>query len=165
MLDSRGGMPMDAPKGRYRVEERGRRLVVIDTAAGTAGFAAGAAPPSPPPPAGHIGPAPAAAPRLVDRIGLLLLHLVVNRWEDDGRAVIGWEWESNGRKERWDARLGADQQRRLGRALVAIAAFPLLILLFVLGFWPLWPLAFPALGAAALGVLSIHRLQRETGGG
>lgn len=182
---------MDAPKGRYRIEERGRRLVVIDTAADPAPAADPAAPADAdrigPAPAGPSlagpslagsspsgrsrpspsspGPRPAAAPGWVDRAGRLLLHLVVNRWEKDGGAVIGWEWETNGRTRRWDARLDAARQQRLGRALVAIAAFPLLILLFVLGLWPLWPLVLPAFLAAAWGVHMIGRLQRETGGG
>lgn len=154
---------MDAPKGRYRVEEKDGRLVVIDTATGA--------------PASSVSPSPGpqAAPRrepagfgrrpgLLDLYGRLLLRIVVNRWEPDGRAVIAWEWEQNGRTERWDAELGPAEQRRLGRALAAISAFPLFVLLSIFGgsvFWPFLPFALPA---AFWGVWAAMRLQRETGG-
>jgi len=154
---------MDAPKGRYRVEEKDGRLVVIDTATGA--------------PASSVSPSPAprAPPRrepgglgrppgLVDRYGRLLLRLVINRWESDGRAIVRWEWEQNGRAQRWDAALGPAEQRRLGRALAAISAFPLAVLLSILAgpvFWLFLPFALPA---TFWGVWAVMRLQRETGG-
>jgi hypothetical protein len=151
---------MDAPKGRYRVEEKDGRLVVTDTLTG--------APISQPPPrapgARSAGPVSPRPPGLSDRLGRLLLRLVVSRWDDAGRAVIAWEWQQNGRTARWDAILDTAQQRRLGRALSAILAFPLLVLLLILGIWILFPLAFVAFGVSAWGVMAVLRLQRETGG-
>ena len=152
---------MDAPKGRYRVEEKDGRLVVIDTATGAP---ASSVTPSPRPQvAPPRGPTVIARePGLVDRYGRLLLRLVVKRWDDEGRAIIGWEWEQNGRKQRWDAALGPAEQKRLGRALAGISAFPIVILLsFFAGPlpWLFLPLALPA---TFWGVWAITRLQRET---
>ncbi|HET9637636.1 MAG TPA: hypothetical protein VFP12_00340 [Allosphingosinicella sp.] len=153
---------MDAPKGRYRVEEKDGRLVVIDTATGAP---ASSVTPSPRPQAAPRGPAVIARPPgLFDRYGRLLLHLVVNRWDEEGRAIIGWEWETNGLKQRWDAALGPAEQRRLARALVAISAFPIVILLSIFAGplpWLFLPVALPA---TFWGVWSIMRLKRETGG-
>jgi hypothetical protein len=156
---------MDAPKGRYRVEEKDGRLVVIDTATGSSV--------SPPPP-GAPGRAPApprgafrseaGAPNLFDRLGRLLLHLAVDHWDERGRAVVGWQWEENGRSRRWDAALDAGQQRRLGRALLAFASFPLVILLSTFGSFALLWLLAAAVPAALWGLWSVVRLQRETGG-
>ncbi len=156
---------MDAPKGRYRVEEKDGRLTVIDTATGapassvmpSSGSRAG--PPNGP---GTVS----RPPGLVDRYGRLLLSLVVRSWDKDGRAVLAWEWEQNGRKRRWDALLGTAEQRRVGRALVAISAFPLVILFSIFGGLGLTFLLLPiALPATFWGVWSITKLQRETGGG
>lgn len=153
---------MDAPKGRYRVEEKDGRLVVIDTATG-----APASSVSPPP------PRPAASPRspglmekppgALDRYGRVLLRFVVNRWDEQGRAVIAWQWEQNGRRKRWDAALGPAEQRRLGRALALISAFPAFVLLSILA-GPAFLLFLPVVLPAVLwGVWGIARLQRETG--
>ena len=154
---------MDAPKGRYRVEEKDGRLTVIDTATG--------APASPVNPTGN-GAAPkgpgavSSPPGLADRYGRLLLGLVVDRWQDDGRAVIAWRWERNGRKERWDARLGAAEQKRLGRALSGVSAFPILVLVSIFaGFGSALLLLPLALAATLWGVWAIGRLKRETAGG
>lgn len=153
---------MDAPKGRYRVEEKDGRLVVIDTATGAPASSVSPSPrPRSAPRPGAEGPA--RPPGLIDRYGRLLLRLVVNRWEPDGRAVVAWEWERNGRSERWDATLGPAQQRRLGRALAGISAFPIAVLLSIFagpGGWLLLPFAIPA---AFWGVWSVMRLQRDTG--
>jgi hypothetical protein len=156
---------MDAPKGRYRVEEKDGRLVVVDTATGAPIVSPGHSPPGAPPgvpprPAGPVAPPPLG---LADRVGALLLRLAVSRWDEEGRAVVAWEWEENGRKRRWDAALDPGQQRRLGRALLAAATFPLVILLSILlGFELLWLLTIA--GPAVLwGILAVGRLQRETG--
>lgn len=154
---------MDAPKGRYRVEEKDGRLVVIDTVTGApaSSVTPSAAPRAVPP----RGPGVIARPLgLIDRYGRLLLRLVVKSWDDEGRAIIGWEWEQNGRKQRWDAALGPAEQRRLGRALAGVSAFPLLVLLSIFAGplpWLFLPVALPA---TFWGVWSIMRLKRETGG-
>jgi hypothetical protein len=154
---------MDAPKGRYRVEEKDGRLTVIDTATGAPassarGSLAGGRRP--------LGPgAISSPPGLVERYGRLLLSLVVSRWDEEGRAVMNWQWEQNGRTERWDAALGAAEQKRLGRALVAFSALPVFVLITIFaGFglgWLLMPIALPA---TFWGVWSVIRLRRETQG-
>ena len=152
---------MDAPKGRYRVEEKDGRLVVIDTVTGAP---ATSVTPSPRSPAAPRGPAVIdRPPGLIDRFGRLLLRLVVNRWDEEGRAVVAWEWEQNGRKQRWDAVLGPAEQKRLGRALVGVSAFPLVILLSIFAGplpWLFLPVALPA---TFWGIWAIMRLKRETG--
>lgn len=107
---------------------------------------------------------PARPPGLFDRYGGLLLRLVVNRWGSDGRAIVRWEWEQNGRAERWDADLGPAEQKRLGRALAGISAFPLVVLLSIFAGPVLWVLLPFALPATFWGVWAIMRLQRETRG-
>jgi hypothetical protein len=150
---------MDAPRGRYRVEEKDGRLIVIDTHTGApipspALSAPGAAP---------RGPVAPPSPALYDRLGRLLLHLAVKSWDEQGRAIIAWEWEQNGRKKRWDARLGPAHQRRLGRALLAFSSFPLAVLLsiFFAPFWLVLPFALPA---TVWGAWSIVRIRGETAG-
>lgn len=157
---------MDAPKSRYRIVEKDGRLVVIDNATG--------APVSPPPPrpagaprSGPGGPAPviASGRSAVDGAADFLLALVTREWDGEGRAVIAWEWKESGRTRRWDARLDTGQQRRLGRALLAVAAFPLAILIFILfdgsARWVGVALALPPV---VWGVVAVRRLQRETAG-
>ncbi|HEU0099439.1 MAG TPA: hypothetical protein VFQ67_11775 [Allosphingosinicella sp.] len=155
---------MDAPKGRYRVEEKNGRLVVIDTATGA--------------PASPVNSSPAArgaAPRgpgvvdrppgLVDRYGRLLLALAVRRWDGEGRAIVAWRWEQNGRERRWDAELGPAEQKRFGRALVGVSALPLVVLVSIFA-GPVALLLLPvALPATFWGVWAIMRLSRETAGG
>ena len=154
---------MDAPKGRYRVEEKDGRLVVIDTHTDAPIASPGVSnPASPRRPAGPVAPAP---PGLADRAARALLPLAVDHWDDEGRAVVAWQWEQNGETRRWDAALDPAQQRRLGRGLLAFAAFPLTILLSILtggGALLLLPAAVPA---TLWGVWAVIRLQRETGGG
>lgn len=155
---------MDAPKGRYRVEEKDGRLTVIDTLAGAP--ASPVAPPPRPAAAHPLGAGSVSAPPgLFERYGRLLLRLVVNRWDEEGRAVLRWEWEQNGRTERWDAALGAAQQKRLGRALAAVSAFPIFVLLAIFAgpglTWLLLPVALPA---SFWGVWAVMRLKRETHG-
>ncbi|HEX8623567.1 MAG TPA: hypothetical protein VF782_00670 [Allosphingosinicella sp.] len=154
---------MDAPKGRYRVEEKDGRLTVIDTLTGAPASSVRSRPgPGAPPP--HRPGAVSRPPGLFERYGRLLLGLVVSRWDSEGRAVLGWEWEQNGRKQRWDAALGPAEQKRLGRALAAVSAFPLFVLVTIFaGAGLTWPLLSIALPAAFWGVHAIVRLKRETG--
>jgi hypothetical protein len=154
---------MDAPRGRYRVEEKDGRLTVIDTVTGAPASSVT------PPPGGGASPPHwpglvSGPPGLVDRYGRLLLGLVVNRWDEGGRAVVNWEWEQNGRKRRWDAALGPAEQRRLGRALAAVSPFPIFVLFTIFAgsglTWLLLPIALPA---TFWGVWAIMRLKRATG--
>ena len=153
---------MDAPKGRYRVEEKDGRLVTIDTHTGAPIPLPGVSTPaSPKRPSGPVAPAP---PGLVDRAARALLPLAVNHWDEQGRAIVAWQWEQNGRTRRWDAALDSAQQRRLGRGLLAFAAFPVAILLSIFtggGALLLIPVAVPA---TLWGVWAVVRLQRQTGG-
>lgn len=157
---------MDAPRGRYRVEEKDGRLVVIDTVTGAPASSSSAAPRGPIVPGKPLVSGPIARPpAFFDRVGRQLLRLVVRRWDEQGRAIIAWEWGERGRIQRWDAALGPAQQRRLGRALLGFFAFPLLVLASIFGGGALaWPLMLVALPAAFWGVWSIQRLSRETGG-
>jgi hypothetical protein len=154
---------MDAPKGRYRVEEKDGRLTVIDTAAGAA---SSVTPPPGPGPAPLREPGTVSRPTgLLDRYGRLLLGLVVRNRDEEGGAVLDWEWEENGRKQRWHAVLGPGEQKRLGRALAAVSAFPLLVLFAIFGgSGPAFLLLPVALPATFWGVWAIMRLHRETGG-
>ena len=158
---------MDAPKGRYRVVEKDGRLVVIDNATNVP------LTPSIPPPRAASGASPgsrpAAAGPVVAGKGALdgaadaLLALAVNRWDGEGRAVIRWRWKQNNQPRSWDALLDSSQQRRLGRALLCLAAAPLLFLALILAAQP-W-LAFVAdLPLLFWGVRAIGRLQSETAG-
>ena len=154
---------MDAPMGRYRVEEKDGRLSVIDTLTGAP--ASSVTPPRGPAadPSRRSG-AMAEPPGLVERYGRVLLGLVVNRWDSDGRAIVGWEWEQNGRRRRWDAALGLAEQRRLGRALAAVSAFPIFVLLTIVAGFGLALLLLPiALPLSFWGIWSVIRLKRETG--
>ncbi len=156
---------MDAPKGRYSVVEKDGRLVVIDN--GT-----GAPVPSPvPPPSARpgrgvrapAGPVSGGDPGAFDRAADLLLSLAARKRDSQGRALIAWEWRENGRVKRWDAALDQGQQRRMGRALLALAAGPLVLVLTILTGGALFGLALLfALPPLAWGVLSLRRLHRET---
>ena len=154
---------MDAPKGRYRIEEKEGRLVVTDTFTG--------APVSSTPPSSlpsrtserGVGPVGAAPLGLLDRYGRLLLRLVVNRWDGQGRAVVAWRWEQNGRRRQWDASLGPAEQKRLSRALAAFSAFPVFVLAAIFAGPVVWMLLPIALAATFWGVWAVMRLTRETG--
>jgi hypothetical protein len=153
---------MDAPKGRYRVVEKDGRLIVIDNGTGAPIRSS-----VPPPPRSRPGGLPAApvapaGPGPIDPADALLA-LAVTKWDAEGGAVIAWEWEQNGHKKRWDAVLDAGRQRRLGRALLAMAApLPLLALPYVadggLGTFGL-VIALPTI---LWGFFSVQRLYRET---
>ena len=157
---------MDAPQGRYRVVEKDGRLVVIDNATGAPIPSSLAPPPSARP--GRRGGSPAspvasAGPGPIDRAADFLVVLAAKRWEADGRAVIAWEWRQNGEVKRWDAALDERQQRRMGRALLALCAAPLFLIFLAFADAALSALGIvltlPALLAAAI---SLQRLYRET---
>lgn len=157
---------MDAPKGRYRVVEKDGRLVVIDNETGAPLPSSIASPPTPR--ARRAGPMPAspvapAGPGPLDRAADLLLALTAREWDSEGRAVIAWEWHESGKVKRWDAVLDEGQQRRLGRALLALLAAPvfLIFLVFVAGAWFGLGLLL-ALPPLAWAGLSLRRLYRET---
>lgn len=156
---------MDAPKGRYSVVEKDGRLVVIDNGTG-APIPSTFAPPAGRP--GRSGPSPSApvsgaGPGVADRAADLLLTLAAREWDSEGKAVIAWKWQQNGQDKSWNAALDQRQQRRMGRALLALAAAPLLplVLMFAGGttFMLATLLVFPV---AAWGGLALQRLYRET---
>lgn len=167
---------MDAPKGRYKVVEKDGRLIVIDNATGrpASGTIVPPRPGSSPVsgPARSPGPGSAGSPistasgtlkTWLDGFSTFLLHFAVSEWDDQGNAIIHWSWKHNNEERRWDAGLDADEQRRLGRGLAAIAVFPLFILLFLFGSG-IWMLAGMALIAAPVvwGAISIAKLRDET---
>jgi hypothetical protein len=157
---------MDAPKGRYRVIEKDGRLVVIDNETGAPLPSSIESPPrsrSGRPGALPAGPVAPRGPGAVDRAADVLLALAAREWDSQGRAVIGWEWRESGKVRRWDAALDEGQQRRLGRALLALIAAPFLLVAAAVldaGLFGLaLVLAVPPLGWAAI---SLRRLYRET---
>ena len=153
---------MDAPKGRYRVIEKDGRLIVMDNRTGapipTSTVSLPSARPGRPPvpPSGPIAP---AGPGAVDRAADFLVACVATEWDCEGRAVIAWESGERGNGARWDARLDEAQQRRMGRALLALCATPVFVPFFifadgaVLGFGALLTLPFVFRGAFALARL------------
>ena len=156
---------MDAPQGRYRVVEKDGRLIVIDNGTGA---------PIPssvtPPPGGSgrrgstspllVGP---AEPGVMERAANLLVALAVKEWDVEGRAVIAWEWRESGKVRRWDAVLDEGQQRRLGRALLALAAPPLLLVMAIMvGEALVLPAAILSAPPLLWSWLSLRRLYRET---
>ena len=181
---------MEAPKGRYSVVEKDGRLIVIDNRTGTP---AASNTPSPRPgrPGGSPAPVrpgpspvpprpgasrPSRRPPLssspiapgkgtLDTAADALVTMASKGFDGDGRAIIAWEWKSNNRTRRWEARLDPAQQRRLGRALLAICATPLPVFAFVLldgsAMWMALALTVPII---VWGFQSISRLQKETGG-
>ncbi|HEX8238244.1 MAG TPA: hypothetical protein VF574_00710 [Allosphingosinicella sp.] len=156
---------MDAPRGRYSVIEKDGRLVVIDNGTGA---------PIPsslaPPPAARGGtastgtsPVAGAGPGTIDVAAGALLAVAAKGWDSEGRAIIAWRWEQNEQQKRWDAVLDERQQRRMGRALLALClAPPAVLLLMVAGGSGIGLLAVPALLLPLWGALSLRRLYRET---
>jgi hypothetical protein len=149
---------MEAPPSRYRVVEKDGRLVVVDTATG-----ATARPVARP----GTAPAPSAAPvaagrGLIDAVADTIAAWAGKGRDSEGRMVIAWEWEQNGKKRRWNAALDAGQQRRLGRALLWVIAPGPLALLLILAGGPFLFL-FAALPFILWGVALLNRLQSETG--
>ena len=153
---------MDAPKGRYSVLEKDGRLIVVDNGTGAPVSSSSA------PPRGPSAPPPAVAPvgSPLDGAAALVVRLVASDWDEEGRAVIGWEWQENGKTRRWDARLDAAGQRRLGRALLSLGAAPVLLVLALLlfGFGGIWFALLIVAPIAIRGFWGFHRLQADTGG-
>jgi hypothetical protein len=156
---------MEAPKGRYSVVEKDGRLIVIDNGTG-APIPSTFAPPSGRPGAGRSqssAPISDSGPGPLDRAAGRLLALVVKRWDSQGRAVIAWEWQENGKVKRWDALLDEGQQRRMGRALLVLAAAPLLLVLAMMVDAGLFGLAILFAAPPLLwGFIALRRLHRET---
>ena len=156
---------MEAPRGRYRVLEKDGRLVVIDNETGapipssieSLQSARPGRPGASPSPVAPAGPGP------IDRAADVLLAIAARERDPQGRAIIAWTWQQNGQERRWDAALDAGQQRRLGRALLAFSAAPLLLFfLLVTGAGALTVGMVVVLPLAGWGALSIRRLYRET---
>ena len=155
---------MDAPPSRYRVIEKDGRLVVIDNATGKA--ASGITPTPRAGTPGRPGASPVAPGQsTLDSLAETLLRLVVRERDGEGRAVVHWSWKQNGQEKRWDAWLDPAEQKRLGRALVGIAAAPLLVpfFMFTSGFFFFLGILL-AVGPVLWGFRTIGRLQRETAG-
>jgi hypothetical protein len=156
---------MEAPKGRYSVVEKDGRLIVIDNGTG-APIPSTFAPPAGGARAGrNPSPTPVSdgGPGAFDRAADLLLALAAKRWDEQGRAVIAWEWQENGKTRRWDAALDERQQRRLGRALLALVAAPFLLILTVFADIGLFGLAvLLAMPPLAWAAFAVRKLQRET---
>jgi hypothetical protein len=154
---------MDAPQGRYRVVEKDGRLVVIDNETGGPIPSSIATPPRPR--GGNASPSPVApaGPGPIDRAAGFLVTLAAREWDGEGRAIITWKWTRNGRERRWDAALDERQQRRLGRALLALVAAPLLLFFLFFAGGTLSAVAtLLTLPPAAWAAVSIQRLYRET---
>ena len=155
---------MEAPQGRYKVVEKDGRLIVIDNATGQPASATTPTPPGGVP--GRPGGSPIAPGQsTLDTIAEALLRLVVRDWDKDGRAVVHWSWKQNGKEQRWDAWLDPAEQKRLGRALVGIAAAPLFVMLFMFasGFFLFLGIVL-TMGPVLWGFRTIARLQKETAG-
>jgi hypothetical protein len=153
---------MDAPQGRYRVVEKHGRLIVIDNGTGQPIPSSVA-----PPPGGRRRsagqPVAAADPGPIDRAVDFLVACVVKQWDCEGRAVIAWEWRESGKVRRWDALLDEGQQRRLGRALLVLAAAPVLLVAATIFEGALFGLALILAAPPLLWAwLSLRRLYRET---
>lgn len=181
---------MEAPKGRYSVVEKDGRLIVIDNRTGSAAASTTPSPrpgrpggspapvrpgqlPTPPrssasrpPSRPPVSPPPiSSGPEMFDGIGGFLVAIASKDYDADGNAIVGWEWKSNNRTRRWDARLDPAQQRRFGRALLALCVSPLpIITLLVLDQNALFAGMVLSVPLFAWGFQSIVRLQKETGG-
>jgi hypothetical protein len=156
---------MDAPRGRYSVIEKDGRLVVIDNGTGAPIPSSIAPPPAVRgrTPAPGASPVAGAGPGAIDVAAGAILALAAKGWDSDGRAIIAWRWEQNNQEKRWDAALDQPQQRRMGRALLALClAPPAVLLLMLAGGSGIGLLAVPALLFALWGALSLRRLYGET---
>lgn len=156
---------MDAPKGRYRVVEKDGRLIVIDNRTGGPIPSSIGSPPDARPGRFPASPTPVApaGPGPLDRAADFLLAVVVKEWDSEGRAVIAWESGDKGKGSRWDARLDEAQQRRMGRALLALCAVPVFVPFFIFGEGVL--LFFGALATlppVLWGAIALARLYAET---
>jgi hypothetical protein len=137
------------PPPRYRVVERGRRLVVIDTWDKSAPPAGAAIPPTPPasrPTPSNLPVAMVATPQRAGGIGGLLVSLACGGAMDGQWRPILTTMEYYDAKGPREITLSPPAARRLGsllsRAAIALAviavilwAFPYLLILLVGGFW------------------------------
>jgi hypothetical protein len=102
---------------------------------------------------------------MLDGAADALVTMASKGYDGDGNAIVGWEWKSNNKTRRWDARLDPAQQRRFGRALLAMCATPLPVFAVVLlsgaAMWTALALSLPLV---LWGFGSVSRLQKETGG-
>ena len=156
---------MDAPKGRYSVVEKDGRLVVIDNGTGAPIRTSIAPPPARPGRGAPVPPSPVGGrdPGPLDRAADVLVALAAREWDGEGRAVVAWQWEQNGVQKRWDASLDDRQQRRLGRALLALCAVALLpASLLLAGATATALAALFVLPLVSWGAVSLRRLYRET---
>jgi hypothetical protein len=155
---------MDAPKGRYRVVEKDGRLIVIDNrTGGPIPSSIGSPPASRPGGAASPSPVSPAGPGRLDRAADFLLAVVVKEWDSEGRAVIAWKSGEGGRGSSWHARLDPPQQRRMGRALLALCAAPLFALFFIFGDGAAAGLGvFLTLPFMLWGAFAMSRLRSET---
>jgi hypothetical protein len=156
---------MDAPKGRYSVVEKDGRLVVIDNGTGAPIPSSIAIPPARAGRGAASSPAPvtAAGPGPLDRAADVLLAAAAKEWDGEGRAVIAWKWQQNGREKRWDAALDSGQQRRMGRALLALCAAPFMPIFLLLADGAVAGLGvLLAVGPVLWGIMSLARLYAET---
>ena len=150
---------MDAPKGRYRVIEKDGRLIVIDNETGEPAST------STPPPRSRDSSPVSTARSGFQAFADFLLGIAVTGYDEQGRAVIHWTWKEKGRERRWDAWLDSGEQRRMGRALAAIALAPLLVFIFAMasGLF-LWLGIALTMGPILWGISVIMRLRAETDG-
>ena len=74
--------------------------------------------------------------------------------------MIAWEWGEKGGRRRWDARLDEAEQRRMGRALVALGAAPLFVAFLIFTDGVLFGLGtlltLPPLAWAAVSLLRLY---------
>jgi hypothetical protein len=153
-----GAQLNDPPPGRYRVVEKNGRLVVVDNESGIA------VPPTLARRAQAMGAGGLPRPvrrSVLDATAALMVRLVVRQWDEAGRAVIDWKWGEYGKTGSWHALLDEGQQRRFGRALLALAAAALLILAAFTAGLPLLGFA-AALPLVLLGSRSVKRLKAES---
>jgi hypothetical protein len=156
---------MDAPKGRYSVVEKDGRLIVIDNGTGAPIRSSIAPPPARAGRAGSARPPPVSGrdPGPVDRAAARLVALDAREWDGEGRAIIAWKWEQNGQDKSWNAALDERQQRRFGRALLALCAVVLIpVVILFAGSGASVLAALLILPPAAWGAVSLQRLYRET---
>jgi hypothetical protein len=152
---------MEPPRSRYRVEEKDGRLVVIDTSTGER-----ASSPAAPPPASLGAPRAGAGPiapgkGLGDAAADFLVKRATKGTDADGRAVLAWEWEVNGRRQRWATALDDGQQRRLGRALLAFVKAAIVAAFLIIVGLPLFAIIF-AVPFLVRGWWGLSRLRSET---
>lgn len=155
---------MDVPKTRYRVIERDRKLIVIDTWTGDPATKAMPLPASPSARSPGL-PRIAIGRGVFDRLALACARIGTKGRDAQGRALVRWDYKVNNKPRRWEAALDPAQELRFGRALMGLASFPATFLaLFVPGvnmFAVL--LLLPTLLWALWSFVRLSALQKETG--